>query len=100
MRGEHTSPDQGKPAYIRVAATLHPATSKRPPRAAWAFAVEDLDKDTEPTARMRAAGAIATTATHGPGKTRVLDLVTDVPVLVTDCRNGCLDVSIGRCESA
>ena len=30
----------------------------------------------------------------------VLDLVTDVPVLVTDCRNGCLDVSIGRCESA
>ena len=33
-------------------------------------------------------------------KTSVLDLVTDVPVLVTDCRNGCLDVSIGRCESA
>ena len=32
--------------------------------------------------------------------TSVLDLVTDVPVLVTDCRNGCLDVSIGRCESA
>ena len=25
---------------------------------------------------------------------------TDVPVLVTDWRNGCLDVSIGRCESA
>ena len=39
-------------------------------------------------------------AGRGLIKTGVLDLVTDVPVLVTDCRNGCLDVSIGRCESA
>ena len=62
-------PAQPLPAnavHIRVAATLHPATSKRPPRAAWAIAVEDLDDDTEPTERMWAAGAIATTATHGP----------------------------------
>ena len=62
-------PAQPLPAnavHIRVAATLHPAKGKRPPRAAWAIAVEDLDEDTEPTERMRAAGAIATTATHGP----------------------------------
>ena len=52
--------------HIRVTATLHPAKGKQPPRAAWAIAVEDLDEDRQPTERMRAAGAIATTATHGP----------------------------------
>ncbi len=53
--------------HIRVTATLHPARGKQPPSAAWAIAVEDLDEDKQPTERMRAAGAIATTATHGPG---------------------------------
>ena len=30
----------------------------------------------------------------------VPDLVSDGPVLVSDWMNGCLDVPIGRCESA
>ena len=32
--------------------------------------------------------------------TSVPDLVSDGPVLVSDWMNGCLDVPIGRCESA
>ena len=63
-------PAQPLPAnavHIRVTATLHPAKGKQPPRAAWAIAVEDLDEGEQATERMEAAGAIATTATHGPG---------------------------------
>ena len=52
--------------HIRVTATLHPAKGKQPPRAAWAIAVEDLDEAGRATARMDAAAAIATEATHGP----------------------------------
>ena len=42
------------------------AKGKQPPRAAWAIAVEDLDEAGRATARMDAAAAIATEATHGP----------------------------------
>ena len=63
-------PAQQLPAnavHIRVTATLHPAKGKQPPKAAWAIAVEDLDEAGRATARMEAAAAIATEATHGPG---------------------------------
>ena len=62
-------PAQPLPAravHIRVTATLHPARGKQPPKAAWAIAVEDLDEAGRATARMEAAAAIATEATHGP----------------------------------
>jgi hypothetical protein len=52
--------------HIRVTATLCPARGKQPPKAAWAIAVEDLDGRGHATPRMTAAGAIATTASHGP----------------------------------
>ena len=53
--------------HIRVTATLCPAKGRQPPRAAWAIAVEDLGGGGHAAPRMTAAGAIATTATHGPG---------------------------------
>ena len=52
--------------HIRVTATLCPAKGRQPPKAAWAIAVEDLGGGGHATPRMTAAGAIATTATHGP----------------------------------
>ena len=52
--------------HIRVTATLCPARGRQPPKAAWAIAVEDLDGGGHATPRMTAAGAIATTASHGP----------------------------------
>ena len=45
------------------------------------------------------AGPADTGARRARG-TSVLDLVSDGPVLVSDWMNGCLDVPIGRCESA
>ena len=53
--------------HIRVTAALCPAKGRRPPKAAWAIAVDDLDERGHATERMSAAGAIATVATHGPG---------------------------------
>ena len=53
--------------HISVTAALCPAMGRRPPKAAWAIAVDDLDERGHATERMSAAGAIAAVATHGPG---------------------------------
>ena len=59
-------PPPSNAVHIRVTATLCPARGRQPPKAAWAIAVEDLDEGGHATPRMTAAGAIATTASHGP----------------------------------
>ena len=50
--------------HVRVVSALLPAQGKRPPAASWALLVEDVAADGSRKERMRASGAIATTATH------------------------------------
>ena len=51
--------------HIRVAASLQPAKSQRPPASAWAMEVLLVAQDGTQRARLTARGAIAVTATHG-----------------------------------
>jgi hypothetical protein len=62
----HTPPVAPGSTHIRVTAALLPAKAGQPPKAAWALVVEDVAADGSHTARMKASGAIATAATHGP----------------------------------
>jgi len=62
----HTPPVAPGSTHIRVTAALLPAKAGQLPKAAWALVVEDVAADGSHTARMKASGAIATAATHGP----------------------------------
>ena len=59
-----TPPVAPNTTHVHVVSTLLPAQGKHPPKASWALLVEDVAADGSRTERMRASGAIATTATH------------------------------------
>ena len=50
--------------HVRVAATLTPARGKRQTASAWAIEAHDVGPGDTMTERLRASGAVATTATH------------------------------------
>ena len=58
--------------HVRVAAALTPARGKRQTASAWAIEAHDVGPEDTMTERLRARGAVATTATHHAGRPEIV----------------------------